>query len=42
MPDLHDEQLIVYAQMANLVSLILPDLDINIKETAEIFSKVFK
>lgn len=43
MPDLEEKQLVLYAQMANLVALILqwPEPEINIKEIAENFSKVF-
>lgn len=42
MSDVNEEQLVLYAQMANLVNLILqwPDSGINIKEVAENFSKV--
>lgn len=42
MSDVDEEQLLLYAQMANLVNLILqwPDSQINIKEIAENFSKV--
>ncbi|KAK6132378.1 hypothetical protein DH2020_033869 [Rehmannia glutinosa] len=41
MSDVNEKQLVLYAQMANLVNLILqwPDSEINIKEIAEIFSK---
>ncbi|KAL2503527.1 Histone-lysine N-methyltransferase ASHR1 [Abeliophyllum distichum] len=42
MPDLEEKQLVLYAQMANLVALILqwPESEINIKEIAENFSKL--
>jgi SET and MYND domain-containing protein len=40
MSDIKEEQLVLYAQMANLVRLILQWPEINIKEIAEIFSKV--
>jgi SET and MYND domain-containing protein len=40
MSDIKEEQLVLYAQMANLVRLILQWSEINIKEIAEIFSKV--
>ncbi|CAI9764046.1 unnamed protein product [Fraxinus pennsylvanica] len=42
MPDLEEKQLVLYAQMANLVALILqwPEQEINIKEIAENFSKL--
>ena len=42
MSDVNEEQLVLYAQMANLVNLILqwPDSEINIKEVAENFSEV--
>lgn len=42
MPDIDEKQLVLYAQMANLVNFILKQPDINIKEIAENFSKVFK
>lgn len=42
MPDIDEKQLVLYAQMANLVNFILQQPDINIKEIAENFSKVFK
>ncbi|KAK4493190.1 hypothetical protein RD792_017953 [Penstemon davidsonii] len=40
--DVDEKQLVLYAQMANLVNLILqwPDSEINIKEVAENFSKL--
>ena len=41
MSDITEEQLLLYAQMANLVNLILQWPEINIKEIAENFSKVF-
>nr|GMD74578.1 histone-lysine N-methyltransferase ASHR1 [Ipomoea batatas] len=37
--DIDEKQLVLYAQMANLVNLILQWTDINIKEIAENFSK---
>ncbi|KAI3464464.1 hypothetical protein Pfo_021127 [Paulownia fortunei] len=42
MSDVDEKQLVLYAQMANLVNLILhwPDSEINIKEIAENFSKL--
>lgn len=40
MSDIDEKQLLLYAQMANLVNLILQWPDINIKEIAENFSKV--
>ncbi|XP_043704587.1 histone-lysine N-methyltransferase ASHR1 isoform X1 [Telopea speciosissima] len=40
MPDIDENQLVLYAQMANLVNLILQWPDINIKEIAENFSKL--
>jgi SET and MYND domain-containing protein len=40
MSDIKEEKLVLYAQMANLVHLILQWPEINIKEIAEIFSKV--
>ncbi|XVF36853.1 hypothetical protein REPUB_Repub19eG0094200 [Reevesia pubescens] len=39
MPDIDENQLVLYAQMANLVNLILQCPDIDIKDIAEIFSK---
>ncbi|KAK9945746.1 hypothetical protein M0R45_011245 [Rubus argutus] len=39
MPEIDEKQMVLYAQMANLVSLILRRPDINIKEIAENFSK---
>ncbi|KAE9609001.1 hypothetical protein Lal_00020505 [Lupinus albus] len=39
MSEITEEQLVLYAQMANLVHLILQWPEINIKEIAEIFSK---
>ncbi|KAJ0976043.1 hypothetical protein J5N97_018008 [Dioscorea zingiberensis] len=38
--DIDEKQLVLYAQMANLVKLVLPYLDINVKEVAQIFSKI--
>lgn len=40
MSDIKEEQLVLYAQMANLVHLILQWPEINIKEIANFFSKV--
>ncbi|WCJ44594.1 Histone-lysine N-methyltransferase ASHR1 [Euphorbia peplus] len=40
MKDIDEKQLLLYAQMANLVSLILQLPDINIKEIGENFSKL--
>ncbi|XP_019055184.1 PREDICTED: histone-lysine N-methyltransferase ASHR1 isoform X2 [Nelumbo nucifera] len=40
MSDIDEKQLVLYAQMANLVNLILQWPDINIKEIAENFSKL--
>ncbi|XP_042041043.1 histone-lysine N-methyltransferase ASHR1-like [Salvia splendens] len=42
MSDINEKQLLLYAQMANLVNLILPcpDFEINVKEIAENFSKL--
>lgn len=40
MSDIDEKQLVLYAQMANLVNLILDWPDINIKEIARNFSKV--
>jgi len=40
MSDITEEQLVLYAQMANLVNSILEWPGINIKEIAENFSKV--
>lgn len=40
MSDITEELLVLYAQMANLVHLILHWPEINIKEIAENFSKV--
>ncbi|KDP32756.1 hypothetical protein JCGZ_12048 [Jatropha curcas] len=40
MKDIDEKQLLLYAQMANLVNLILQWPDINIKEIAENFSKL--
>jgi SET and MYND domain-containing protein len=35
-----ENQLVLYAQMANLASLILPSLELDLKEIAHTFSKV--
>lgn len=40
MSDIDEKQLLLYAQMANLVNLILQWPEISIKEIAENFSKV--
>ncbi|XP_020547415.1 histone-lysine N-methyltransferase ASHR1 isoform X2 [Sesamum indicum] len=42
MSEVDEKQLVLYAQMANLVNLILqwPDSEVNIKEIAESFSKL--
>lgn len=40
MSEIDEKQMVLYAQMANLVSFILQRPDINIKEIAENFSKV--
>ncbi|KAL1543881.1 histone-lysine N-methyltransferase ASHR1-like [Salvia divinorum] len=42
MSDINEKQLLLYAQMANLVNLILqcPDFQLNVKEIAENFSKL--
>lgn len=40
MSDLDENQLVLYAQMANLVNLIIQLPDVNIKGIAENFSKV--
>ncbi|KAG6435972.1 hypothetical protein SASPL_100853 [Salvia splendens] len=42
MSDINEKQLLLYAQIANLVNLILPcpDFEINVKEITENFSKV--
>lgn len=41
MSDIDEKQLVLYAQMANIVNFILQWPEINIKEIAENFSKVF-
>lgn len=38
--EIDEKQLVLYAQMANLVNLVLPSLMIDLKETAHNFSKV--
>ncbi|RWW47364.1 hypothetical protein BHE74_00046677, partial [Ensete ventricosum] len=38
--EIDEKQLVLYAQMANLVSLVLPSLEIDLKETTHNFSKV--
>lgn len=40
MSEINEKQLLLYAQMANLVNMILQWPDISIKEIAENFSKV--
>lgn len=40
MADIDENKLVLYAQMANLVKLVLPLMEINIKEVIENFSKV--
>lgn len=40
MPDMDEKQLLLYAQMANLVNVILQWPDLKLKEIAENFSKV--
>ncbi|CAL9170367.1 unnamed protein product [Musa hybrid cultivar] len=39
-PEIDEKQLVLYAQMANLVNLVLPSLMIDLKETAHNFSKL--
>lgn len=39
MCDIGEDQLVLYAQMANLVKLVLPAIEINLKEITENFSK---
>lgn len=43
MSDVDEKQLVLYAQMASLLNLILqwPEAEINVKEIAVNFSKVF-
>lgn len=41
MSEIDKKQLVLYAQMANLVNLILQWSGIDIREIAENFSKVF-
>jgi len=41
MSEIAEKQLVLYAQMANLVNVILQWPDLNLKEVAENFSKVF-
>ncbi|KAM0950949.1 putative [histone H3]-lysine(4) N-trimethyltransferase chromatin remodeling SET family [Dioscorea sansibarensis] len=38
--DIDEKQLVLYAQMANLVKLVVPYVEINLKEVAENFSKI--
>lgn len=38
--DVDENQLVTYAQMANLIKLILPSSDVDIKEITQIFSKL--
>ncbi|XP_068642154.1 histone-lysine N-methyltransferase ASHR1 isoform X2 [Aristolochia californica] len=40
MSEIGEQKLVLYAQMANLVSLILPSLELNLKEIAQNFSKL--
>lgn len=40
MPEIEEKQLILYAQMANLVNAILKWFDVDLKEIAENFSKL--
>lgn len=40
MSEIDEEQLVLYAQMANLVKLVLTSLNINIKEITQNFSKL--
>lgn len=40
MADIDENKLVLYAQMANLVKLVLPLMEINIKEVIENFSKM--
>ncbi|XP_020257027.1 histone-lysine N-methyltransferase ASHR1 isoform X2 [Asparagus officinalis] len=40
MSDIKEEQLVLYAQMANLVKLVLPHMEINLKEITANFSKL--
>lgn len=41
MSDIDEKQLVLYAQMANIVNFILQWPEINIKDITENFSKVF-
>ena len=38
--EVDENQLVLYAQMANLVDLILPSVELDLKEIAHTFSKV--
>ncbi|KAG9445810.1 hypothetical protein H6P81_011938 [Aristolochia fimbriata] len=38
--EIGEQKLVLYAQMANLVSLVLPSLELNLKEVAHDFSKL--
>lgn len=38
--NINEEQLVLYAQMANLVKLVFPSLDVDLKEITHNFSKV--
>lgn len=40
MSNIGEQKLVMYAQMANLVSLILPSFELSLKEIAQNFSKV--
>ncbi|KAG0485280.1 hypothetical protein HPP92_009359 [Vanilla planifolia] len=40
MSSLEEKQLVLYAQMANLVKVVLPFVEIDLKEMTEIFSKL--
>lgn len=40
MADNDESKLVLYAQMANLIKLVLPLMEINIKEVVENFSRV--
>ncbi|XP_042408549.1 histone-lysine N-methyltransferase ASHR1-like isoform X1 [Zingiber officinale] len=38
--NINEEQLVLYAQMANLIKLVLPSLDVDLKEITHNFSKL--
>ncbi|KAJ6818099.1 histone-lysine N-methyltransferase ASHR1 isoform X1 [Iris pallida] len=40
MSEINEDQLVLYAQMANLVKLVLSSVDVDLKEIAENFSKL--